>query len=117
MLARQFLLPSVFLIFLYFLTSLFLPQNEEPPPSSGAWNMVSQFVGPDLLAPTKELVSLGAVNPNFCVENANLLTRMGMMNEVTKRALVLRPGARYLSNAKYQHKGPACIEVSGMAMK
>lgn len=88
-----------------------------PPPSSGAWNMVSPLVGPDQLAPTKELVSLGAVNSNFCVENANLLTRMGMMNEVTKRALALRPGARYLSNAKYQHKGPACIEVSGMAMK
>jgi hypothetical protein len=42
---------------------------------------------------------------------------MGMMNEVTKRALALRPGARYLSNAKYQHKGAACIEVSGKAMK
>jgi hypothetical protein len=87
------------------------------PPGPLSWNLDTPLVSLSEPAPKETLTSMGLVTANFCVENGNILTRMGMMNEATKKALSRKPGAKYLSNAKFVNKGESCVDVSGTAMK
>jgi hypothetical protein len=86
-------------------------------PDSEGWFLDAPVVSVSETAPPANKLSKGEqVGAKFCTLDAELLKRIGMVDEVTRRALE-KSGAKYLVNAKYSSKNLSCIKVEGFAGK
>jgi len=86
-------------------------------PGSEGWKLDAAIVSPSETAPPPATMKKGEkVEAKFCTMDAELTKRVGMVDEVTRRALA-KSGAKYISQAKYSSPSMGCIQVQGVALK
>lgn len=86
-------------------------------PDSDGWFMDASVVsGKEPTPPPKKLVKGEQVGAKFCTMDAEILKRVGMVDEVTRRALE-KSSSKYIINAKFSSPSLSCIQVEGFEGK
>lgn len=87
------------------------------PPDSEGWFLDAPVLSAtETVPPTSDLTKGEQVGAKFCTLDAKLTKRIGMVDEVSRRALE-KSGAKYLIHAKYSSPNISCIKVEGFAGK